>query len=53
MTQVQQRHKCVKKAYPGENPDTLKHPSKVAEEILKICEEGFNNNGERLKYPNF
>ena len=41
------------KAYPGENPDTLKHPSKVAEEILKICEEGFNNNGERLKYPNF
>ena len=41
------------KAYPGENPDTLKHPSKVAEEILKICEKGFNKNGERLKYPNF
>ena len=32
---------------------TLKHPSKVAEEILKICKVGFNNNGERLKYPNF
>ena len=41
------------KAYPGENPNTLKHPSKVGEEILKICEENFNNNGERLKYPNF
>ena len=41
------------KAYPGENPDTLKHPSHVAEEILKICDLDFNYNGERLKYPNF
>ena len=47
------RTQMREKAYPGENPDTLKHPNKVGEEILKICEEGFNNNGERLKYPNF
>ena len=41
------------KAYPGENPDTLKHPSKVGDDILKICDVDFNNNGERLKYQNF
>ena len=41
------------RAYPGEDPDTLKHPSKIGEELLKICDEGFNKNGERLRYPNF
>ncbi len=41
------------KAYPGEDPDTLKHPSKIGEELLKICDEGFNKNGERLRYANF
>ena len=41
------------KAYPGEDPDTLKHPCKIGEELLKICDENFNKNGERLRYPNF
>ena len=41
------------RAYPGEDPDTLKHPSKIGEELLKICDEGFNKNGERLRYANF
>ena len=41
------------KAYPGEDPDTLKNPIAVGEDILKICDKDFKQNGERIKYSEF
>ena len=38
------------KAYPGEDPDTLKNPIAVGKDILRICNENFKKNGERIKF---
>ncbi len=41
------------KAYPGEDPNTLKNPIAVGEDILRICDKDFRKNGERIKYSEF
>ena len=41
------------KAYPGEDPNTLKNPIAVGEDILRICDKDFRQNGERIKYSEF
>ena len=41
------------KAYPGEDPDTLKDPIEVGEDILRICDKDFRQNGVRIKYSEF
>ena len=38
------------RAYPGENPNSLKNPNEVAKEILKICSMNFTKTGQRIKY---
>ena len=40
-------------AFPGEDPDTLKNPIAVGEDILRICDKDFRQNGERIKYSEF
>lgn len=38
------------KAMPGEDPMTLPHPDAVADQIIAMCEPGFNDNGGVWKY---
>ena len=38
------------RAYPGEDPKTLKDANEIALDILKICNKNFIKNGERLEF---
>ena len=40
------------RAYPGEDPHSLKSPKEAALHILKLCDEKNNISGERFEYKN-
>lgn len=39
------------KAAPGEDPETLKHPSAVAPDIVRMLAPDFTDNGTRFEFP--
>jgi hypothetical protein len=39
------------KAKPGEDPDTLNHPSVVAPDVVRMIAPGFTDNGTRFEFP--
>jgi NAD(P)-dependent dehydrogenase (short-subunit alcohol dehydrogenase family) len=38
-------------AMPGEDPDTLDPPERVAEKVVELCLPGFDHNGRIYSYP--
>ena len=38
------------RAYPGEDPATLKDPIEISNDILKICNKDFVENGQRFEF---
>ena len=40
------------RAYPGEDPQSLKDPVEISNDILKICNKDFVKNGQRFEFSN-
>jgi NAD(P)-dependent dehydrogenase (short-subunit alcohol dehydrogenase family) len=38
-------------AMPGEDPETLDPPDRIAEKIVELCQPGFEHNGKIYSYP--
>ena len=38
------------RAYPGEDPASLKDPTEISNDILKICNKDFVKNGQRIEF---
>ena len=38
------------RAYPGEDPQSLKDPIEISDDILKICNKDFVKNGQRFEF---